>query len=304
MSDGFSDVINTQCDCYTPNVYIPTAKLIDNIFGMGAWDPYHNAEADIRVSPKYSKKPAYVQAMIRLSQPIDIYDWVVFVAFCSLVYDGLAHGEREYICTAKQILRKMTGKKSNCTQASAAIHNIEVSMAKMFATEIDFAWGEHAAMARIDTESCGLPVHVERDHLIPARIIMQRLKNGQTVVAYRVLEVPALYKYAKIVSQVETLDDSVIDMEINNTPRNIALKFVLLKRIIRIKNPKSVSSNVIRMDWIFDTCQIPVDCSRTEAKRVKDTVYRILDSLMAKQYIAGYDKLTTGRTVDRVKIRY
>lgn len=204
------------------------------------------------------------------------YDREVLNGICSIYASG------QNIMTTQTIYEAFTGRRNPSSQSKA---HVTRSINKMRSTLLSIDWTNHAKMS-------GLPLEDEdyiksNDNLL----LMQNIEaniNGTDTNAFLLLQAPILYKYAKSVEQIITIDKSLLQMDnLNNTDDSIVLKNYILTRIAIMKNPKNkVKNHAILFDTMFEYCQITGN--KNEMKRKRELVTKILDELKKKQYITGY----------------
>lgn len=204
------------------------------------------------------------------------YDREVLNGICSIYASG------QNIMTTQTIYEAFTGRRNPSSQSKA---HVTRSINKMRSTLLSIDWTNHAKMS-------GLPLEDEdyiksNDNLL----LMQNIEaniNGTDTNAFLLLQAPILYKYAKSVGQIVTIDKSLLQMDnLNNTDDSIVLKNYILTRIAIMKNPKNkVKNHAILFDTMFEYCQITGN--KNEMRRKRELVTKILDELKKKQYITNY----------------
>ena len=184
--------------------------------------------------------------------------------------------------TAKQVYEVFAGKTTTSPQA---IGHVTRSINKQRTTLINIDWTAHAKMN-------GLPVDQQQGDYIATEenlLLLRRVKlrcNGQELDGYSVIEEPILYRYAKQVGQLSTIDRKLLDVPVNNTEVNIILKNELLERIDTMKKRKSKISNNIAFETLYKLAGVGED--RKERERIRTAVGKMLEAWKKDGFISGY----------------
>lgn len=280
------------------NLTMVLTKISDNIFGQGANDDC-TIPFDIRVSGKNAKKeidikdcqlfmPLFPDDLNQASKTLSPYDREVFNGYCSILETG------QTVCTSEQIFEVMAGKG---TKSKQAIGHVTRSMNKLRTTLISFDWTQHALMKGLN----GIEGIIQEDNIIHADSIIIKA-YGKEMRGYKSLKTPALLTYSKAIGQMSSIDRNLLDINLNNTPKNIILKNNIIRRIERMKNPRTKTSHNIKIDTLFSACQIKG--SKDDLKRDRNTVFRILESLVDKKYIKSYKKNKQGQSLLSIEVHF
>lgn len=184
--------------------------------------------------------------------------------------------------TAKQVYEVFAGKTTTSPQA---IGHVTRSINKQRTTLISIDWTAHAKMK-------GLPVDQQQGDYIATEenlLLLRRVKlrcNGQELDGYSVIEEPILYRYAKQVGQLSTIDRKLLDVPVNNTEVNIILKNELLERIDTMKKRNGKISNNIAFETLYKLAGIGEN--RMEQGRIRTAVEKMLQSWKESGFISGY----------------
>ena len=198
--------------------------------------------------------------------------------------------------TAKQVYEVFAGKTTTSPQA---IGHVTRSINKQRTTLISIDWTAHAKMK-------GLPVDQQRGDYIATEenlLLLRRVKlrcNGQELDGYSVIEEPILYRYAKQVGQLSTIDRKLLDVPVNNTEVNIILKNDLLERIDTMKKRKDFSRN-ISFDTLYKLAGVGED--RKERERIRTAVEKMLNAWKKDGFISGYAMNQEKRKIVSVSVQ-
>ena len=294
-------VRNENNDCHK-TIYKKTSAFeimntkVTKCFFDGKTD--FSEERQVRVG-KTGKKDVIinVQAYVAIEGKIipatfTAYDREVLNGICSIYASG------QDIMTTQTIYEAFTGRRNPSSQSKA---HVTRSINKMRSTLFSIDWTNHAKMS-------GLPLE-ENDYIKSNDnlLLMQNIEaniNGTDTNAFLLLQAPILYKYAKSVGQIVTIDKSLLQMDnLNNTDDSIVLKNYILTRIAIMKNPKNkVKNHTILFDTMFEYCQITGN--KNEMRRKRELVTKILDELKKKQYITGYTMEKNGNKYKSIVVSF
>ena len=199
--------------------------------------------------------------------------------------------------TAKQVYEVFAGKTTTSPQA---IGHVTRSINKQRTTLISIDWTAHAKMK-------GLPVDQQQGDYIATEenlLLLRRGKlrcNGQELDGYSVIEEPILYRYAKQVGQLSTIDRKLLDVPVNNTEVNIILKNELLERIDTMKKRKGKISNNIAFDTLYKLAGVGED--RKERERIRTAVEKMLKAWKKEGFISGYAMNQEKRKIVSVSVQ-
>lgn len=184
--------------------------------------------------------------------------------------------------TAKQVYEAFAGKTTTSPQI---IGHVTRSINKQRTTLISIDWTDHAKMK-------GLPVDQSRGDYVTTEenlLLLRRVKlrcNGQDLDGFGVIAPPILYRYAKQVGQLSTIDRKLLDVPVNNTESNIILKNYLLERIDTMKKTAKKISNNIAFETLYTLTG--TGTNPVKRNRMRNAVSVMLDTWKDQGYISGY----------------
>ena len=130
--------------------------------------------------------------------------------------------------------------------------------------------------------------------------------NGQRIKdCIRIIDPLPLFSYASKKNQIASIDISLLDTPLNNTPENIELKAYLLRRILGILNAKNRMSDVIRYDTLYEYLRISAatkDSLKHKRKQIRDKVKILLELWKNTRLIKNYSEEKEGRIFAKVII--
>lgn len=246
---------------------------------------------------------------VDLPANIGVYDKVVLSAICTLYKEFIKSGKPgDMIVTPQMIYQCYAGKPYS---KKAQIDNVTKSVRKMMTTIVSFDWRDHAVAKKLlskeDAEILSKSENyiVERQNMIYAREIFAQV-NGARLRAFQLFRTPCLYEYSRSVGQIVTIPKNLLQIpDLKNTDEITLMKIYLATRIELMKNKRnSVKSNSILYESITRECQTKDwdSLDKTERKRKRETVSKILDNWKSENYIKGYTITKKGSTQTGVEI--
>lgn len=250
------------------------------------------------------------EAITMTGKPYTEFDRQVQDAVSSL----WEYGHKSHIVTPDMVARAMTHK-TNTEKVSPQFKGaVTKSIEKMWAIRIELDASEEIKKRKI--LQAGKPV----DKLIynGNLLALEKIEigaGGKTVKGYHILREPILLSYAKMTKQLATVDARLLDIKevdkkgnvttvsIKSNEARVAVNGYLLRRIAVMKNDrtnkKTKQSNIILFDTLFEETGIPQD---SNARRIKDYTFQVLDYFKAMDYIKGYTKRKNRKSFDAVII--
>ena len=283
-NEALDQKIRTKIISRKPNYFtMLNTKASNFLFDC---DPEHDfSEArNINVGGKGKEVLISLQSFVSVAEQLlpatlTPYDGEVMNGVCTLLENG------QYYFTDGQVYEAFTGK---TTKSKTALEKVNQSIRKMRHTDINLNWAAHARQKGLDLPddfTC-----VVGKYLLPVDYYDFSL-NGQVVKGYKLIQVPALYEYAKAVKQLQTINNrKLLDVGISNTEDTITIKNYLLRRIGSMKNPHSKISNTILFDTVFKACGLEVN--RKEKGRKVSAIRTMLDTWIKQGYIKAYEEKT------------
>lgn len=250
------------------NYVYPTLKATMESFRKDKFTDDGTLALGVDVSPRKSPSKAIVtidmviavdESDTRIQKYLTPYDRQVMNGVFTLYANGI------YNFTSKQVYEAFAGKSTTSKQA---IGHVTRSIEKMRRTFIDIDWTEHLKMN--GTKSKGDDSFVTNENLLSLTGCKFRC-NGQVLEGYVFDKTPPLYRYAKAVGQLSTVDRRLLAVPISNTEDTILLKNYLLERIQSMKHGK-VSHN-IKFETLYKLMGADNDVKHW---RVRDKVETIL----------------------------
>lgn len=250
------------------------------------------------------------EAITMTGKPYTEFDRQVQDAVSSL----WEYGHKSHIVTPDMVARAMTHK-TNTEKVSPQFKGaVTKSIEKMWAIRIELDASEEIKKRKISQD--GKPVNklIYNGNLLALEKI-EIGAGGKTVKGYHILREPILLSYAKMTKQLATVDARLLDIKevdkkgnvttvsIKSNEARVAVNGYLLRRIAVMKNDrthkKTKQSNIILFDTLFEETGIPQD---SNARRIKDYTFQVLDYFKAMNYIKGYTKRKNRKSFDAVII--
>ena len=178
---------------------------------------------------------------ITLSQSINQFDMAVMDAVYTIITNG------HLIFTAEQLARVLSGDMSqNATDAKIRKIKNSINKLRYIHIKID-ASDEFNTKKNKEKEQ-----FVFEGYLLPIESLeIKYSANGKKAVAYEVLTVPALYRYAEILNQIISIPLDLFNTKeyFNDTDEKILIKRYVLKRIFQMKAHNRMYSDKISFQW-------------------------------------------------------
>ncbi len=279
---------------------IPSAKVVSKIFSGDLQTrkllQEGNCTTPICTRPKREvTKISCVQIVNgkELLSNLTAFDKNVFYGICTLYEKCAENGQTtNIVMTAGQIYTAFTGCEA---KNSSTLNKVAASVEKLSCYRISFDWLQHAQLNKLAGKD--LNDKQKRHYIVTENLVYVKtvscVVNGKMVDhAFKLIEIPALYEYAKKVRQIVSVKQEVLKIpELSNTDDIIAIKNYLAYRIELMKNPRNrIKSDKIMFDTVFEECQIEFHSDeKKERKRKRETICRILDYWIEIKYIAWHE---------------
>ena len=222
------------------------------------------------------------------------YDREIYNAVATLVAAGNEHISPNMIF---QLLSGNTSDERN-KMSEETREKIIKSVYKMRSTIIRIN-------ATAEVKACMMAEGIFEGYLIPATRV-EIILNGQRVKdCIRIIDPLPLFSYASNKNQIASIDISLLDTPLNNTPENIELKAYLLRRILSILNAKNRMRDAIRYDTLYEYLRISAatkDSLKHKRKQIRDKVKILLELWKNTRLIKGYSEEKEGRIFAKVII--
>lgn len=241
----------------------------------------------------------YYDTKTKEKQPItlDFFDYAVFSAICTIAQTQYANGQKRFIMSAKMILETISGVKAHNgkQRKSRVLQDISDSVQKMRSVFVEFNWKKQAEVmnkankfkdgAITNPDAC----YTENENMLNIKVGKKRI-NGQVVdETYELLTIPSLYKYSLKISQILSLDKSILSIpKLTNNVNTISLKLCMAKRVELLKNSKNhISNPVIKYDYVCSQCGFDSE-DRLERQQRKEQMVKACNYWRDMGYINDY----------------
>lgn len=222
---------------------------------------------------------------IQTKKDFSLFDQEVLDAVVSLYL-----ADNEFISPA-MVYRTMTGKTNSEYIHPGKLKEIEESIDKCMFSRLSIDASEAASVF-------GYGQSIYSGNLLVAEKAQVKM-GGHYIVAYKIINEPLLYRYAKACKQIAAVDLYLLDTPVVKTNDNIILQGYLLRKIEHIK--KDPTNNNIYYEDIYKTLLVNKE-SRTQVKRVRDYCNEILNYWKEKKYIHDYEIIMKGRSFHYITI--
>lgn len=304
--------------CYPDKLALLNTRITQYIFDSSRCkDLVEPLDIGLKAPAKTTKNPKAIKSVqclqvidgMDLPANIGVFDKVVLSSICTLYEEFFKSGKTgDMIVTPQMIYQCYAGKSAS---KKAQIDNVVKSVRKMMATIVSFDWREHAVAKKLlskeDAEVLSKSENfvVVRQNMIYAQEIFAQV-NGARVMAFQLFRTPVLYEYSRSVGQIVTIPKNLLQIsDLKNTDEIALMKIYLAMRIELMRNKRnSVKSNSILYESITRECQTKnwESLDKTEKKRKRETVSKILDNWKTERYIKGYTIIKKGNTQTGVEV--
>lgn len=260
-------------------------KGIEKALENGPGEPTY-----VQVSPR-GQKPVYSLLSlgydmegVTVGKDITPFDMAVY----SSVWSHCEAGNQ--VMTAAQVSATMTGKEKPSNTIVQAVADCMMNLTNI-PVELDFTDEMRGREMMFDGKIEKAKDCHFRTRMLQASIVHAVSANGTVVDAFHVLEPPVFYRHAKMVGQITTVSQRVIEItgkRIQATERNITIRDYLITRIAPMKKKHSrVSKTIVYKSMIEKVNGGPCE-TRVQRRRMIETACKILDAFVEAEYISGW----------------
>lgn len=236
-------------------------------------------------------------------QPFTEYDRTVSDAVTSL----FEYGDSGHIVTAATVYRAMVHATETETPSPQQIGAVTRSLDKMRFVRVQIDCTDELTRRNISLNGAQITNGKIDTYLLNLKKI-EVMAGGQKVTAYKVMDTPILYDYARLTNQVLNVPAALLDIrdgtgaKVSNTERRITIKSYLMRRISVMKGKTgNRQSRHIIYDTLFKEIG-EVEPSRKDKQAIRDYIDLVLQSWTAQHFIKGYKTITSGRKYTGVEI--
>lgn len=220
---------------------------------------------------------------INIPNFLNQYDRAVLDSICSICAPQNNGQFLNNIFTAAQVYEVMTGKREH---EPRVLEKIKYSIMKLQGSVIRLDWMDYIRsikqnMSEIDIKKC----KTTENMLVCQNIDV--IINGHETEAYKLIKMPVIYRYASSLGQIATVKRDLVKLPMVCTQNNIIIQKYLLRRIERMKNKKTKSSNIIKFKTLYEECDI--EGSYIELSRIRNQIDKILNNWKQNGYISDYE---------------
>jgi hypothetical protein len=313
----FEELIDT--DKTEPQIFkiTPIAHSQKALFPISKFAQYaHKLIPDgkprpIEVIPATKKRDAvYISVItemppeITTNRKITPFDRAVEDAIGNIIDDQNMPPNGTINTTPDVVWRKMNGMEKGAQVGKAAVQKVNESMEKLAKTwcVVDFtkqlqAMGNNLEKAEI------------KQHIILAKTAYLKHQDGTEKDGWEITGRPLIYEYSKLVKQVATIDNKLLQTKnINNTEEVMKIRRYLLQQIERIRRkPGEPGKPNVLYDTIFIDTEDPLPMEKTGTGRKTRTnrikiIKAILDGFTEAGHIAGWREAGFGNRKQKTGI--
>lgn len=236
-------------------------------------------------------------------QPYTEYDRNVADAVTSLY----VYGHESHIITPATVYREMVHATATETPSPQQIGAVTKSLEKSRFVRVQVDCTDELTKRKLSLNGAPVTGGKIDTYLLALRRI-DVIAGGKIIPAYKVLETPILYDYARLTKQILTVPAALLDVrdesgaKIANTERRIAIKGYLVRRIsvMKGKSGKSTSRNIKYETVYADVCEGSL--SDKEKRLVREYIPQVLNYWVRQKWIKGYTEILQGKKKIGVEI--
>ena len=222
---------------------------------------------------------------VELTRELTIIDKVVADAIYTL------HEQHKDVFSLNQICEILTGGNWSTPGMREIVQN---SIKKMMLTRVRIDCTAEICK-RENKPTAGRKV-VYEGYLLPLETVYETFGNRESV-TYRMMKTPPLLEYAKRIRQVIAYDPALLQIgEKNNTADILAIRYILLSKIMMLSNGKGRAKSTLTMDELQKLLNMnPKD--RRKRMKIADAVETILQAYCETPNtpVYGWDVITGPR---------
>lgn len=271
----------------SPRVPVHAVKTQDQVSNFITKNVLDAGEQLLELEKK-GKIRSQIRTKVSFSyEGIDILAKKDFGLFDQEVHDAVVSlylASNKFISPA-MVYRAMTGKTNSESINADKLKEIEESIDKCMFSRLSIDASEEAAMY-------GYAEAVYSGNLLSAEKVSV-IMGGHKVVAYKLLIEPLLYRYAKTCKQVTAVDIKLLDTPVKKTNDIIVLQGYLLRKVESMKSDRNCG-RMILFDDIYKVLNVSKE-QRVQTKRIRDSLYSILQYWIDNDYISRYETVMKGK---------
>lgn len=302
---AFCQVLVSQMDNIQElRASIPERFLITNSKVANTLKHMDNGKESILTVGKRGSLPVEVKSILSFTDknivthtPLSEYDKIVHDSVCSLLEAG------NVVFTPDMVYRTMNGMTESESVSPVSSAKIAQSLDKMRTAEISIEYTEQLQQRHPEEK-------ISSAVISGPMLMMQKVTvtaGGNTTTAYRLADVPAIYRYSKEIGQVISVPLALLNTKdvLRSSESVIIIRAYLIKRIELIKNPHNhIESDTILFDSIYDALYLTKDMPSIRKLKLnaRTQCLKVLDYFMEQKYIDSYKVKKTGNKLIGVVI--
>ncbi len=261
-----------------------TDEIADELFATGVGfeilEKKHKKHGDIVTKVKITNVKGYFN-----KEPLDEFDFALFSVCISEQFAG------NFYITPAIILRGLTGKigkgdaepKSN--QRAAIMHSLQ----KLMGTVVSVDLTDYCEKLKIQVDKP--PVFVGQ--VLPAQYVEATVNGKDATVIYfpngKEQDKSPLLRAAELKNQIIRYDATLLDVpNQNNTPRIIAVKNYVMRRIVEIKAHKMTPT--ITFQKTFEKCKL-TNAKRDAKADARNVIFGLFTHLKIREFIKDFEPI-------------
>ena len=285
---------------------VPDRFLITNSKLANTLKEMNSDEPEILTVGKKGTLPVEVKSILSFTDknivtntPISEYDKIVHDSVCSLLEAGNA------VFTPDMVYRTMNGMTESESVSPVSSTKISESLEKMRHTEISIEYTDQLRLKHPEE-------NITQAFVSGPMLMMQKVTvtaGGNTTTAYKLADVPAVYRYSKDIGQVISVPLALLNTKdvLRSSESVIILRSYLIKRIELMKNKNNrIESDTILFDSLYAALHLTEDTANIRKLKLnaRNQCLKVLDYFIEQKYITSYRVKKTGNKLVGVVLDY
>lgn len=285
---------------------IPNNKLanhVNDIIGIGQTELVVSKQGKNEITTKCIINYDSDNVKITGRRPFTEYDRNVADAVTSL-YE---YGDKSHIITPAMVFRAMVHAAEQETPSTQQLEAVVDSLDKMRFLRVQIDCSEELRQRGLSLNGKVITGGKVDTYLLTLKKVEVRA-GGHTTTAYKIIDAPVLYDYARMTGQVITVPAKLLDIrdssggKISNTETRIAVKGYLMRRISVMKGKTANrQSKIILYNTMFEELGL-TDLTRDDQKRIRKYCLEVLEYWKSSGFVNGYSELTQGKKKTGIEI--
>lgn len=280
---------NESIATYRPGEFLKTGDRISNDIVKG----FQEGEAVYKASKQTPQGVEPVVTRVNFAyHNVDIFapkdgDDKGFTSLDKEVHDAVVslYAAGNNVFSPAMVYRTMAGKTDSAFVPQEKIQEVTASIYKCMSSIITIDASEEAPIYGLDA--------MYSQNLIYAKAVTLKTK-GWEVSAFKLIDEPVLFKYAKLKRQVFAVPLRVLDTPPSKTNEVIVLQGYFVRIVETLRRSPSNTANIILYSSLYELLDC-ADATKQKLQRIRSHIKAILDYWVEIGYISSYHETVRDR---------